>query len=195
MARRIDGDARAIRRRYEDEVEAPIKRNAELLAKARFAIHGTSIYPDATFTLRINYGQAKGWEEPGKVVPPFTDLRGAFERATGRPPYDLPPSWLSAKNALDLGTRFNFASTNDIIGGNSGSPVVNAKNEVVGLIFDGNIHSLGGDYGLDESKNRAVAVHSASIVEALAKIYGADRLVKELGAPTPAAKKKKAKKK
>ena len=107
---------------------------------------------------------------------------GAFDRATGRPPFDLPASWLAARAKLGARTPFNFVTTNDIIGGNSGSPVINKDGEVVGLVFDGNIHSLGGDYGFDESKNRAVAVHSAAILEALAKIYGADRLVKELRA-------------
>ncbi len=190
LARRVDPDARSIRKRYEDEVEAPVKKNAELLAKARFDLYGTSIYPDATFTLRINYGQVKGWEENGKVVPPFTEVGGAYERATGRPPYDLPPSWISSKAKLNLAARFNVVSTNDIIGGNSGSPVVNARGEVVGLIFDGNIHSLGGDYGFDPAKNRAVAVHSASIVEALSKIYAADRLIKELQPPAAPSSRK-----
>jgi hypothetical protein len=180
LARRVDPDARAVRKRCEDEVEAPVKKNGELLAKARFAISGTSTYPDATFTLRLSYGQVRGWEEAGKRVLPFTNLAGAFDRATGRAPFDLPESWLSAKTKLDGRTPLNFVTTNDIIGGNSGSPVINKKAEIVGLIFDGNIHSLGGDYGFDEAKNRAIAVHSAAILETLSKIYGAERIVKEL---------------
>jgi hypothetical protein len=180
LARRIDPEARAIRKRFEDEYEAPLKKNSELLAKARFEIYGTSQYPDATFTLRLNYGQVKGWVEPGKTIAPFTNLGGAFIRATGRDPYQLPDSWLKAKDRLALDTPFNLSTTNDIIGGNSGSPVFNAKEEIVGLIFDGNIHSLGGDYGFDEARNRAVAVHSAALLEALSKVYGAERVVKEL---------------
>jgi hypothetical protein len=196
LARLIDPDARAVRKRYEDTVEAPLKKNSELLAKARFAIYGTTAYPDATFTLRLSYGQVKGWQEPGRFVKPLTQIAGAFDRATGSPPYRLPPSWLAAKGKLNGRTPFNFVTTNDIIGGNSGSPVVDKDGAVVGLIFDGNIHSLGGDYGFDEAKNRAVAVHSEAIIEALAKVYGADRLVAELRAkrtkvgaadPAPAA--------
>ena len=182
LAKLIDSDARALRKRYEDTVEAPLKKNGELLAKARFAAEGTKAYPDATFTLRLSYGKVLGWQEPGRKVDPITNIGGAFERATGRAPFELPPSWLAAKNKLSLRTPMNFATTNDIIGGNSGSPVISKDGEVVGLIFDGNIHSLGGDYGFDETKNRAVAVHSAAILESLGKVYGADRLVKELKA-------------
>jgi hypothetical protein len=180
LVKLIDPESRAARKRYEDTVEAPLKKNGELLAKARFAAQGTSVPPDATFTLRLNYGKVAGWEEPGRKVKPLTTMAGAFDRATGRPPFDLPESWLRSKGKLTLSTPFNFATTNDIIGGNSGSPVVNKDGDVVGLIFDGNIHSLGGDYGFDPAKNRAVAVHSAAILEALGKIYGADRIVREL---------------
>ncbi|HEY0707626.1 MAG TPA: S46 family peptidase, partial [Polyangia bacterium] len=183
LAKAIDADARAVRKRYEDEVEAPLKKNGELLAKARFAAKGTSVPPDATFTLRLNYGRVRGWQEPGRQVKPFTTMAGAFERATGRPPFELAPSWLAARNKINPRTPLNFVTTNDIIGGNSGSPVINKNAEVIGLIFDGNIHSLGGAYGFDESKNRAVAVHSEAIIEALGKIYSADRLVKELRPP------------
>jgi hypothetical protein len=180
LARLVDPDARAARKRYEDTVEAPTKKNSELLAKARFAIYGTTAYPDATFTLRLSYGQVKGWQEPGRFVKPLTVVGGVFDRATGSPPFRLPQSWLAAKGKLNGRTPFNFVTTNDIIGGNSGSPVIDKDGAVVGLIFDGNIHSLGGDYGFDETKNRAVAVHSEAIVESLAKVYGADRLVAEL---------------
>jgi peptidase S46-like protein len=180
LAKAIDADGRAVRKRYEDEVEAPLKKNAELLAKARFAAKGTSVPPDATFTLRLNYGRVRGWQEPGRQVKPFTNIAGAFDRATGRPPFELPATWLAARNRVNARTPLNFSTTNDIIGGNSGSPVVNKNGEVIGLVFDGNIHSLGGAYGFDETKNRTVAVHSEAIVEALGKIYGADRLVREL---------------
>jgi hypothetical protein len=202
LARLVDPDARAVRKRYEDTVEAPLKKNGELLAKARFAAYGRSSYPDATFTLRLNYGRVAGWDEDGKKVAPFTTIGGAFDRATGRPPYELPASWVAARRKLKLTTPLNFATTNDIIGGNSGSPVVNKDGAVVGLVFDGNIHSLGGDFGYDEAKNRTVAVDSAAILEALGKIYGAERIVQELqasarkappsGAPAPAPTKRSA---
>ncbi len=190
LYRSIDGDARAIRKRWEDEVESVLKKNDELIAKARFEATGTGTYPDATFTLRLSYGQVKGYMENGAEVKPITTFGGAFDRATGRDPFALPPSWLAQKGKLDLATAFNLATTNDIIGGNSGSPVVNKNGEVVGLVFDGNIQSLGGDYGFDESVNRTVAVASQALIEALDKIYGAARLVKEL---RPAAATTKAK--
>jgi hypothetical protein len=182
LAKLVNPIASKIRKQMEDEVESTLIGGLEKLAKARFAVYGTSIYPDATFTLRLSYGSVKGWQENGKTVPPFTILGGAFERATGRDPFALPQSWLEAKPKLDLQTRFNFVSTNDIIGGNSGSPIINKDAELVGLIFDGNIHSLGGNYGFDESLNRAVSVHSSAILQALEKIYGARRILGELKA-------------
>ncbi len=151
-----------------------------LIAQARFAQTGDSAYPDATFTLRLSYGRIKGWEKSGKVVAPFTDFAGAFERATGNDPYALPASWLSSKDRLNLKTHFNQSSTHDIIGGNSGSPMINRQGEVVGLVFDGNIHSLSGAYWYDKVLNRAVSVNSAGMLEALDKIYGAKSLVAEL---------------
>jgi hypothetical protein len=180
LVRRIDPSARAIRKLVEDEIDSVVKRNEEILAEARFAARGRTTYPDATFTLRLTYGQVKGWKEGTREIPPFTTLAGAFERHTGRDPFALPASWLAARDRLDLGTRFDFVTTNDIIGGNSGSPVVNRDREIVGLVFDGNLHSLGGEYGFDAAVNRAVAVHSDAIVEALTKIYGAGRIVEEL---------------
>ena len=186
LARASDADARAIRKIQEDEVDAVEKKNQALIAEARFAIHGRTIYPDATFTPRLSYGQVKGWREGGRDVPPFTTLAGAFERATGRDPYALPPSWLAAREKLTASTPLDFVTDNDIIGGNSGSPVFDRDLRIVGLIFDGNLSSLGGDYGFDPAVNRAVAVHSSAILEALSRIYGADRLVAEL-APDRAA--------
>jgi hypothetical protein len=184
LARALDPDARAIRKKVETEVDGPLKRQQELLAKARFAVYGDSRYPDATFTLRLSYGTVKGWKEGDHPVAPFTTLAGAFDRATGADPFQLPDSWVKNKRRLDLSTPMNFVTTNDIIGGNSGSPLVNRKGEVAGLIFDGNIHSLGGDYGYDPALNRAVAVDSAALLEAMDKVYGAGRLVKELkGSP------------
>jgi V8-like Glu-specific endopeptidase len=180
LARTIEVTARPLRQRWDDEFDSPIRKYGELVAKAHFEVMGTKSYPDATFTLRLNFGQVKGWEENGKQVEPITDFGGAFARATGRPPFDLPASWISSKAKLDLKTPLNFCSTNDIIGGNSGSPVLDRAGDLVGLIFDGNIHSLGGDYGFDPATNRAVAVHSEGILQALSKIYGADRIVNEL---------------
>ncbi len=189
LARAFDADARAIRKKYETEVDGPLKKQQELLARARFAVYGDAIYPDATFTLRLSYGAVKGYEENGAQVKPFTTIAGAFERHTGAEPFALPKTWLAAKAKLGQDVPFNFVTTNDIIGGNSGSPVVNQKGEVVGLVFDGNIQSLGGDYGFDESVNRTVAVHSAALIEAMDKVYGAKRLVDEIKGPTAAGPK------
>ncbi len=180
LARLVDPYARAARKRIEDEVESVLTAGMEKLARARFAVYGTSLYPDATFTLRLSFGSVRGWMENGKAVPPFTIFGGVYERNTGSFPFALPPSWLDAKPKLNMQTRFNFVTDNDIIGGNSGSPVINKEGEVVGLIFDGNIHSLGGNYGFDDSMNRAVAVHSDGIREALRKVYGAERVLREL---------------
>ena len=180
LMRRIDPTARALRSRMETEVESVERRAAERLAQARFEQKGTSVYPDATFSLRLSHGVIRGWEERGNPVSPFTQVAGLYQRATGYAPYKLADSWLKAKGKLDATARFNQVSTNDIIGGNSGSPLINAKGEVVGLIFDGNIHSLGGSYVYDERNNRAVSVHPAAMMEALKKVYGAQHLVKEL---------------
>jgi hypothetical protein len=180
LARAFDPDARAIRRTVETEVDGPTRRQQELLAQARFAVYGDGAYPDATFTLRLSYGTVKGWVENGKPVKPFTTLAGAFARATGADPFALPDSWIKAKPRLNLDTPLNFVTTNDIIGGNSGSPMVNRQGEVVGLVFDGNIESLGGEYGFDPAVNRTVAVHSAALLEALDRVYGAQRIVDEI---------------
>ncbi len=180
LFRRIDGDSRDLRKRYEELVESVERKHGELVAKARFAIYGTSTYPDATGTLRISYGRVEGYKDDGKWVKPLTTIGGAFERHTGQEPFALPASWLAAKPKLDLALPMNFASTNDIIGGNSGSAVIDKDGAIVGLIFDGNLPSLGGDYGFDPTVNRAVSVHTAAIREALAKIYGADALVAEI---------------
>lgn len=180
LALALDGPSRDLRKRFEREVEAVIQKNTELIAAARFAQSGTGIYPDATFTLRLSYGRVQGWKAGDAEVPAFTRTAGIFERATGADPYALPASWLAAKSKLDPNRPFNYVTTNDIIGGNSGSPMVNAKGEVVGLIFDGNIHSLGGAFGYDGSKNRAVAVDTTILVEALDKVYDAPHLLKEL---------------
>jgi hypothetical protein len=180
LARNIDPDARAIRKRLENEVESVIDKNSELIAAARFEKYGTSVYPDATFTERFSFGEVKGWNEKGNWIKPFTDIAGAFAHATGSEPFALPKTWLDAKSTLNLQQRLNFVTTNDIIGGNSGSPMINRDGEIVGLVFDGNIESLGGDFWFDERVNRTVAVHSGAILEALRKVYKADRLAREI---------------
>ena len=171
---------RAVRKAYEDGVEAPTRNATERLAHARFASLGTSVYPDATFTLRLNYGTVQGWNENGTPVEPFTRLSRAFERATGADPFRIPDSQQQAKDKLDMNTPFNLSTDNDIVGGTSGSPLISARGEVVGLLFDGNIHSISGSFWFDTSKNRAIAVHPAIMREALSKVYGADALLKEL---------------
>ena len=180
LALAIDPAARALRQRYEDEVEAPESRAAEMIADARFAVHGTDIYPDATFTLRVTFGAVRGWEEKGRMIDPFTRTRRLYERTTGERPFMLPPSWIDAREALSPDTPFNFSATTDITGGNSGSPILAADGRLVGLAFDGNIHSIAGDYWFDESMNRTVGVDTAIILEALDKVYGADHLLREL---------------
>ena len=180
FVRSIDPDLRAVRKQYEDDVQAPLAKYSGQIANAMFKIYGTSNYPDATFTLRISYGTVKGYRENGRDVEPITILAGAFERATGADPFKLPDSWIAARPTLDLARPFNFVTTNDIIGGNSGSPVINKAGEVVGLIFDGNIQSLGGAFGYDPAANRAVAVALGALRETLSKVYHADRIVDEL---------------
>jgi hypothetical protein len=178
--RSVDAEARAVRKAYEDGVEAPIRNATERIARARFAALGTSVYPDATFTLRLNYGTVQGWNENGTPVEPFTRLSRAFERATGAEPFRIPDSWQRAKDKLALDTPFNLSTNNDIVGGNSGSPLINARGELVGLMFDGNIHSISGAYGFDEAKNRGIAVHPAIMREALSKVYSATAILGEL---------------
>ncbi len=177
-----DAEARAARKKFEEEVEGPLKRQQERLAQARFAVYGDTSYPDATFTLRLSYGRVAGWDENGTAVAPFTDFAGAYKRHTGAEPFALPASWLKARSKINLNTPFNFVTNNDIIGGNSGSPMVNQKGEVVGLVFDGNIHSLGGEFGFDARLNRTVAVHSQALLEALDKIYPAQHIAAEIRA-------------
>ncbi|RYZ40684.1 MAG: S46 family peptidase, partial [Myxococcaceae bacterium] len=189
LARKVDAQTRASRKQYEDTVEAVLKRNGERLAKAYLAVNGTSGAPDATFTLRLNYGQVKGWDDNGTAVPALTTFGGAYARDTGKDPFKLPDPWMKAKGKVPEQTPLDMATTNDIIGGNSGSPVVNRAGEVVGLIFDGNLPSLGGRYAYVPESNRAVAVHGDGILAALEHVYGATRVVNELkGAHTaPAA--------
>ena len=154
-------------------MQAPVATGQERIAKARFAVLGTKVYPDATFTLRMSYGDVRGWPEKGQQVEPFTKLSRLYERTTGQDPFRLPQRWLDARSKLDPNTPFDYVTTHDIVGGNSGSPVVDAQGRLVGLAFDGNIHSIAGSYWYDERMNRAVAVHPAIIVTALRDVYGA----------------------
>ncbi|MFL6541714.1 MAG: S46 family peptidase, partial [Chthoniobacterales bacterium] len=182
LARLVDGPAREARKVFEAQDEMKQQAYAEI-AKARFALQGTSTYPDATFTLRLSYGAVRGYEENGKQVPALTNIAGLYQRGTehnNEPPFDIPKRWLDRKSKLDPNTRFNFVSDADIIGGNSGSPVVNKNNEFVGIIFDGNIQSLVLDCIFTDKQARAVSVDSASISEALRKVYDAGALADEI---------------
>jgi hypothetical protein len=183
LARSIDSEARAVRKRYEDEVQAVERINYAKISRALFELKGTSLYPDATFTLRLSYGAVKGYRENGKWIAPFTDFAGLFRHSaehSDKYPYHIPESWRKARSSLNPRTQLDFVSTTDIIGGNSGSPVINRNAELVGLIFDGNIQSLVGDFYFDESVNRAVAVDSRGMMEALRKVYHADAVANEL---------------
>jgi hypothetical protein len=183
LAKLIDPPARRIRQAFEQQVDEPQRQAYSKIANARFAVYGSSIYPDATFTLRLAFGEAKGYTEAGQKIPWATTLGGTFEHAAeheNKEPFELPAIWKERKGKLNLSTAFNFVNTADIIGGNSGSPVVNREGELVGIIFDGNIQSLVLDYIYTDQEARAVAVHSAGILEALRKVYAADRLVGEL---------------
>ncbi|MDP2011593.1 MAG: S46 family peptidase, partial [Phenylobacterium sp.] len=182
LALRIDPAAREVRTAWETEVSGPTDRAAERIARARFAAYGDAVYPDATFTLRLSYGKVAGWTHRGVTIPPFTTFAGLYDRATGAEPFQLAPRWVAAKDRLNPATVYNFVTTNDIIGGNSGSPVLNAKAEILGAAFDGNIHSLGGNYGYDGTINRTVVVATSAATEALEKVYGQTALVKELTA-------------
>jgi hypothetical protein len=180
LARAIDVDARALRRQYDDEVEAPITAASARIAAARFKAYGTGVYPDATFTLRLNYGTVKGWMDNGVMVEPFTHLDRAFQRATGASPFKIPERWMKVRDLLDMATPFCLSTDNDIVGGNSGSPLLDARGSIVGLMFDGNIDSIAGSYWFDPASNRAVALHPAIMREALDKVYDARALLAEL---------------
>jgi len=183
LARMIDPESRRIRQTFEQQVDEPQRQAYSKIAKARFAVYGSTVYPDATFTLRLAFGEAKGYTEGGERVPWATTLGGTYEHAAehgNKDPFELPKVWTERKAQAKASTPFNFISTADIIGGNSGSPVINRQGELVGIIFDGNIESLILDYIYTDEQSRAVAVHSAGILEALRKIYQANGLVAEI---------------
>jgi hypothetical protein len=182
-ARRVDPIARETTRRLRDTISSVLTRASENLGKARFLVYGKDAYPDATFTLRLSYGTVEGYPYNGTIAPPFTTFYGLYDRAIGfsnKPPFDLTPKQAANRDKLDLSTPLDFVCTGDIIGGNSGSPVVNRDGELVGLIFDGNIESMAGDFVYDGTRNRAVAVHSAGMIEGLRKVYNASALADEL---------------
>jgi hypothetical protein len=183
FARRLDPIRREMRKWYEDNIQSVEVANGEKIGKARFAVFGKTTYPDATFTLRLSYGAVKGYPMNGTRAPSRTTFYGLFDRAASfdyQPPFDLPQRYVDRRGSLALETPLDFVSTGDIIGGNSGSPVINRAGEIVGLIFDGNIESLVGRFVYDDATNRAVAVHTAGMTEALRKIYDADIILKEL---------------
>jgi hypothetical protein len=183
LARKIDPFFREIRKQLEDNVESVLTTAGEKIAKARFAIYGKSVYPDATFTLRLAYGTVKGYPMNGTKAPSKTTFYGLYDRSTSfdnKPPFNLTKRFIDRRDKIDLSTPLDFVMTGDIIGGNSGSPVINREGEFVGIIFDGNIESLTGNFVYLEEANRAIAVHSAAIIEALRKVYDAPALANEL---------------
>ena len=183
LARKVDPFFREIRKQYEDNVESVVATATEKIAKARFAIYGKSVYPDATFTLRLAYGTVKGYPMNGTIAPPKTTFYGLYDRSASfddRPPFNLVPRFVERRDRIDLSTPMDFVSTADIIGGNSGSPVIDRNGDFVGIIFDGNIESLTGNFVYIEETNRAVAVHAAAIIEALRKVYDATAVANEL---------------
>jgi hypothetical protein len=183
LAKLVDEPARKVRKTYEEQVDEPLRQAYAKISKAKYELSGGDTYPDATFTLRLAFGTVKGYINQGQTVEAMTTIGGAFKHAAAhdnKQPFELPESWLKAKDKLDLATPLNFVSTADIIGGNSGSPVVNRAGEVVGIIFDGNIQSLVLDFVYTDVQARATSVHSAGIIECLRKIYSAGDLADEL---------------
>jgi len=183
LAKLIDPESRRIRQTFEQQVDEPQHQAYGKIANAKFDVYGANLYPDATFTLRLAFGEVKGYTEAGQTIPWATTLGGTYEHAAehgNKEPFELPVIWNERKAQLKLSTPFDFVCTADIIGGNSGSPVINRDGELVGIIFDGNIESLVYDYIYTDQVSRAVAVHSAGILEALRKVYNADRLVTEI---------------
>lgn len=179
-ARKLDARQRELQKQFDESYDAPVTAAQAKLSAARFGAYGNAVYPDATFTLRISYGKVAGWMERGQMVPTRTTMGGAFERATGAQPFKLANAFAANEAKIDKATTYDFVTTNDIIGGNSGSPVIDRNGTVIGAAFDGNIHSLGGNYGYDGTLNRTVVVSTAAVQEALETIYPAPALVAEL---------------
>jgi hypothetical protein len=191
LMRKVDPDAREVRKNYEANIDAVERRDGATIARAQFAQQGFTEPPDATFTIRLSYGAVRGYLEGGLNVPYFTTIAGAFEHAKqheSNPPYQLPDSWMKAKSKLKLSTPLNFVSTADIIGGNSGSPTVNKAGELVGIIFDGNIQSLVWNFAYTDTQARAVSVDARGIQAALTDVYNARALATELTTGKMAAK-------
>jgi hypothetical protein len=183
LVKQIDPLSRELRKRYEDEFDSIQKASYASIMNIYFQKYGDSLYPDATFTPRLSYGVMKGYFDKGLYVDPMTDYQGLFRVNSdhdNKAPYDLPARWLNLSSSLNGATPMNFVSTNDIIGGNSGSPVVNQKGEIVGLIFDGNQDSQLWDLKYSDTTARAVSVHSTGILYALQMVYKADRLISEI---------------
>ncbi|HUO21020.1 MAG TPA: S46 family peptidase [Caulobacteraceae bacterium] len=183
LAAAEDGFARAAREPWEERVSGPAEEAAARIAEAEVAVYGPSAYPDATFTPRLTFGRVAGWTYRDVRTGPFTDFAGLYARATGAEPYVLPPSWLNAKGALDGKTVFDLTASTDIVGGNSGSPLIDADGRMIGLVFDGNIHSLGGEYAYDGAVNRTIALSAQAIGQGLDKVYDDQRLLQELRTP------------
>jgi hypothetical protein len=179
-ARRLDARQRQLQQLYNEQYDAPVTAAQAKLSQARFAAYGNSVYPDATFTLRISYGKVQSWVERGKPVPTRTTIEGAFERATGAQPFKLANAFVANQSRINKSTVYDFVTTNDIIGGNSGSPVLDRNGTVIGAAFDGNIYSIAGNYGYDPVLNRTVVVSMAAVQEALEHIYPAPGLIAEL---------------
>jgi hypothetical protein len=182
LARLVDDQARTLRKQWEGHDETKQQGHA-VIERAHFAIEGPTRAPDATFTLRLSYGPVKGYVDAGQKIPAYTTFAGLYERNAehkNKEPFDLPPRWLEKKSALNLSTPFNFVSTEDIIGGNSGSPVINTAGEWVGIIFDGNLASLVLDFAYEDQQARAISVDCRAVIEAMRKVYGVEPLVNEL---------------
>ena len=180
---RTDPLSRAARQVWDDEVTAPVQGAGERISRVRYALDNHGLYPEANFSLRLSYGKVAGWTDQGQETTPFTTFAGMFGRATGAPPYRLPPRWEAGEAKVDPATVLDFATTNDITGGSSGSPVVNAKGQIVGAAFDGNIHSIAGDFTYDGALNRTIAVSTVAISQALERVYGDAALARELSQP------------
>jgi hypothetical protein len=182
LARKVDPESRAVRTRYEDTVQAVLQKSGARLARAYFALNGNQGYPDANGSLRMTYGRLEGWQEAEHAVEPVTTFWGAYARHTGKAPFALPRTWLAAQEKVPTEAPLNFTSTHDITTGHSGAPLLNRDGALVGVVFDGNLHSLGDTYGYAAALNRAITMHGEGLMVALERIYGAGPLVKELRA-------------